>query len=1185
MKKRILYSLTSLFLIGLMKMHAQFWTESFGTGCNQLQVPNAGLNPGGNGAWSVANTGANGANANSWYISATEAGMGLGNCGDGCLATPGLINRSLHIGNIANPLALFCTTGDCGSLYLAGAGFNTDKRAESPIINCTGQNNITLSFSYFVEGIPNVDFCEVMYFNGVVWASLGPLAQTANNANCPSPFPPIIPDQGFWTAFSVALPASANNNANVRVGFRWINTDPTGQDPSVAIDDVALSVTAPTVTPTFTIPASACAGANVPLTTTAVATNYTWSVLPAGPVIGSANVQNTNIVFPNAGTFTVTCAAGSPTPVTTFTQAITINAAPALTITPGSPVNTCAGNPALLTASGATSYTWLAPPLAPLPTVISTNATVAVTPTANTTYTVLGSTATCTAFGLVQVVLSPNLSIGVTPVSPSVCPGGTIQLTASNATTYTWVAPGNNTISAGPATVAITQTAATTYTVYGAAAGCSGTGTVLVGMSPSFPLIVVASSPTTCPGAPVILSAGGATTYTWLPAATLSSPNGATVTATPSTSTTYTVNGTLNGCNGSGTISISTLVSPPVTIAATASAICQNYQATLTANSAASYTWSGTPLSGTFVPVFTNSISVFAGTYTVVGSNGGVCSSTATIKIDTLPPLNISVSLSSPTTCIIQNSTPNNVSAPVTLIASGASNYQWSPPCPSFLNLCVGGTVAARPWTTSTVQVIGTTASCSGTAVITVSVIPQFTIAVVPIAPITCLGSCINFTITGTGTNVPGPLTYSWTESANALATLSNPLSRTPVACPTVNTTYTAVAIDNRGCISAPRLVTMTILPVPLGTITIPTNTICFVGNIVGTTSNTLNLGWTNGNPGLPNGVVPTYTWSSPSVGQILTNFNAPNVIITPISTASPIIFTLTMGYNGISGCSDTTTVKITVLDCRKVIIPTFTTVTARDTLCAGNCITFTNTTAAAHPQIVKWSFPGGTPNTSTLQAPNVCYNLPGKFNVTLTSYNAFNAVGSPTPGTGYQNYITVVDVPNPLILPIPYNVTDTTVQFGSQIVLTGTNATWYVWQPANANVSCNYCTTTTIKAYENMQVTLEGYNSRGCKGTYTLNIIVIPDCGEMFVPNAFSPNNDKANDVLYVRGKCLETLKFQVFNRWGQLVFETTDQDKGWDGTFNGDIMNTGVFVYRLEGKGYDGKGYSFKGNVTLIR
>lgn len=1174
-KKRILYSLTSLILLCLMNSRAQvFWTETFGVGCTQGNLAAGATPTGSNGAWAVTPLAAapgNDPQANEWFISATEAGMGPGNCGDGCLNNATLTNRSLHIGSNLPPFLQ-----DPGAAYLSAPGTsNTNKRVESPVINCTGQTGISLAFNYMMEGVPGNDFAEVVYSanGGAAWAVLSPLALTAN-AGCGG--------QGLWTSFTVALPATANNNANVKIGFRWQNSSAAGADPSIAVDDIQLfkPVAAP---PSFTIPATACVGANIALSTSVAATNYTWSVAPAGPVIASPNVQNTNVVFPGAGTFTITCAAGSPTPVSTYTQAITINPAPSITISPASPVNVCSGFPTTFTATGATSYTWLAPPLLPIPTIISTSSLATVSPTANTTYTVLGSASSCTALGLVTANINPALTIGVTPASPSVCPGGTIQLTANNANTYTWVAPGNTTISAGPATVVVTQTAATTYTVYGSVpAGCSGSTAVQVNMSAPFPIIVAASSATVCPGGSVTLTAAGATTYTWAANSSLSSTSGPTVIASPTTSTTYSVSGTLNGCIGTGSITINTVVLPPVTIAATASAVCQNYQATLTANGAANYTWTGTPLTGTFTPVFINAISVFAGTYTVVGSNGGICTSTATIKIDTLPPLNIQVAQSSATTCVVTNNNPC-LSQPVTLIASGATNYQWSPPCPSFLNLCVGGTVAARPCTTSTVQVIGTTASCSGTAVVTVSVIPQFTIAVVPIQPITCLGSCINMSITGTGSNVPAPLTYSWTEPSNALATLDNPLSRTVVACPTVNTTYTAVAYDSRGCISAPRLVSTTILPVPAGTITAPTNTMCFVNDLVGNTSNTINVGVTVGNPGLPNGVVYTYTWSS-SNGLILTNLNSPTAIISASSIATPLIYTLSLGYNGISGCLGTDTILINVIDCRKVTAVSFTTVTQRDTLCAGQCITFTNTTDAAQTQTVVWNFPGGTPSTSTLQAPNVCYNLPGKFNVTLTAKNNYN-LPTELPGIGYQNYITVVDIPNPQIRPVTFNQKDTTVQFGTPVVLTATNATWYNWSTTGSVANCTTCISPTIIALQNTQVILTGYNSRKCSYTDTLDIIVIPDCGEMFVPTAFSPNNDGVNDVLYARGKCLETLKFQVFNRWGEMVFETTDPKKGWDGTFNGDLMNTGVFVYRLEGKGYDGKGYSYKGNVTLIR
>jgi gliding motility-associated-like protein len=88
-----------------------------------------------------------------------------------------------------------------------------------------------------------------------------------------------------------------------------------------------------------------------------------------------------------------------------------------------------------------------------------------------------------------------------------------------------------------------------------------------------------------------------------------------------------------------------------------------------------------------------------------------------------------------------------------------------------------------------------------------------------------------------------------------------------------------------------------------------------------------------------------------------------------------------------------------------------------------------------------------------------------------------------------------------------------------------------------------------------------------------------------MYIPNAFSPNNDGHNDVLYLKGHCLQIFTFMIFNRWGEKVFETTDQKIGWDGFYKGSELNTGIYVYRVEGRNYDGKGYSAKGNITLIR
>jgi len=89
----------------------------------------------------------------------------------------------------------------------------------------------------------------------------------------------------------------------------------------------------------------------------------------------------------------------------------------------------------------------------------------------------------------------------------------------------------------------------------------------------------------------------------------------------------------------------------------------------------------------------------------------------------------------------------------------------------------------------------------------------------------------------------------------------------------------------------------------------------------------------------------------------------------------------------------------------------------------------------------------------------------------------------------------------------------------------------------------------------------------------------------DIFVPNAFTPNGDGNNDVLYVRGRYITALEFKVFDRWGEKVFETTDQAFGWDATFNGKPVDPAVFVYWLKVECEGGQTYFKKGNVTVIR
>jgi gliding motility-associated-like protein len=98
---------------------------------------------------------------------------------------------------------------------------------------------------------------------------------------------------------------------------------------------------------------------------------------------------------------------------------------------------------------------------------------------------------------------------------------------------------------------------------------------------------------------------------------------------------------------------------------------------------------------------------------------------------------------------------------------------------------------------------------------------------------------------------------------------------------------------------------------------------------------------------------------------------------------------------------------------------------------------------------------------------------------------------------------------------------------------------------------------------------------------------IRLNNCGEpyIFVPNAFTPDGDGLNDALFVRGANLNGLYFAVYNRWGELVFETNNQSMGWDGKFKGQSVSPDVYGFYLKCTCGDGQSYFKKGNVTLIR
>lgn len=113
-------------------------------------------------------------------------------------------------------------------------------------------------------------------------------------------------------------------------------------------------------------------------------------------------------------------------------------------------------------------------------------------------------------------------------------------------------------------------------------------------------------------------------------------------------------------------------------------------------------------------------------------------------------------------------------------------------------------------------------------------------------------------------------------------------------------------------------------------------------------------------------------------------------------------------------------------------------------------------------------------------------------------------------------------------------------------------------------------------------------YDSLGCYVSKRVFVKVLSNaCDEpfIFVPNSFTPNNDGKNDVLLVNGNFIDVMLFRIYDRWGKLIFESTQPKQGWDGTLGGVNADTGVYGYYVEATCFDGKTFFKKGNITLIR
>lgn len=149
-----------------------------------------------------------------------------------------------------------------------------------------------------------------------------------------------------------------------------------------------------------------------------------------------------------------------------------------------------------------------------------------------------------------------------------------------------------------------------------------------------------------------------------------------------------------------------------------------------------------------------------------------------------------------------------------------------------------------------------------------------------------------------------------------------------------------------------------------------------------------------------------------------------------------------------------------------------------------------------------------------------------------------------------------------------------------------------YSWiTSTGASPNCNDCGgSITVSPATTTSYTLIAVDENGCSDTSSRTIVVEPAFACVYVPNAFTPNGDGLNDVFTVNGEGLQDVQLRIFNRWGEMIFESSNPSRGWDGTYEGKSLPPDVFLYSVKAGSCNGselsQNDSYKtGSVTLIR
>ncbi len=145
----------------------------------------------------------------------------------------------------------------------------------------------------------------------------------------------------------------------------------------------------------------------------------------------------------------------------------------------------------------------------------------------------------------------------------------------------------------------------------------------------------------------------------------------------------------------------------------------------------------------------------------------------------------------------------------------------------------------------------------------------------------------------------------------------------------------------------------------------------------------------------------------------------------------------------------------------------------------------------------------------------------------------------------------------------------------------TGTGTLTWIF---GEEILCKVCPNSQIMPKKSGCYRVEAVDNSGCKAIDEM-CVEVTTSHNIYIPNTFTPNEDGVNETFMVYGTGISNIELIIFDRWGAKLFTSTEQSKGWDGTFKGEMSKQDVYTYLVNYQALDGKKHTKTGHVTLLK